>query len=280
MVDSKVYKFVLAGLEKIFNETPSYYDKRNHVSIGKQILNQSSFHPYFIHMFESDDNSRYWRARVSNIFMSELDKEDGLRPSDFWKEKFVPYSSPEYIKSSSFGFLSGNYPWIDLGIRLNDNLKTFEIFEVLYSLVLDRNWIDNRYKKILDRLVEESPVSLKLFIESNVFKKGKLGMPKPVVRGDLYAEYIKAGFLTKKTARKIRSDSSAEASLAGVQALIYSEKVYDSYDDLLLCFTDSRHEIVVAELANSLPLHLISSLLGTDFSYAKTIIERRMTNGV
>lgn len=280
MVDPKVYKFVLAGLEKTFNAAPSYYDRRNNNSIGKQILNHSSFHPYFIHMFESDDNSGYWRERISKIFMDELGKEDGLRPSDFWVEKFVSYSSPEYIKSSSSGFLQGNCPWVDLGIKLNDNLKTFEVFEALYSVILDRNWTDNRFRKIQSRLVEESPLSLKLFVESNVFKSGKFGRPKPAVRGSLYAEYIKAGFLTKKTARKIRSDSSSEASLAGVRALIDSEKVYDSYEDLLLCFTDSRHEYVVAELASNLPLYLISSLLGTEFSYAKSIIERRMTNGV
>ena len=280
MVDPKIYKFVLAGLEKTFNTAPSYYDKKVADSVGNQILNQSSFYPYFIHLFESDNNSGYWKDRISNTFNNELDKEDGLRPSDFWVEKFVSYSSPEYIKRYGLSFINGNCPWIDLGIKLNDNLKTFEVFEAIYSIVLERGWTDNRYKNILNRLVEESPLSLKLFVESNLFKSGKFGRPKPAVRGSLYAEYIKAGFLTKKTARKIRSDSSSEASLAGVQALIASEKAYDSYEDLLLCFSDSRHEYVVAELASNLPLYLISSLLGTEFSYAKSIIERRMTDGV
>ena len=219
-------------------------------------------------------------SRISSTFLDQVDKEDGIKPSNFWVEKFLSYSSPEYIKKYGSAFLNGNCPWIDLGLKLNDNLKTFEIFEVLYSHIINRNYIDNRYSEILNKLVEESPISLKLFVESNLFKKGKYDKPKPTVRGSLYAEYIRAGFLTKKTARKIRSDSSSEASLAGVQALIESEDIYDSYEDLLLCFTDSRHEYVVAELAQNLPLYLVSSLLGTEFSYAKGIIEKRMTDGV
>ena len=279
MVDSKVYKFILAGLERAFNAAPSYYDRKVSYALGNKILNDSSFHPYFIHLFQTDD-AGYWMERVSSTFLEQANKEDGIKPSDFWTEKFLSYSSPEYVQKYGSAFLNGNCPWIDLGLELNDDLDTFEIFEVLYSHVLNRNWVDARYEKILNRLVEESPISLKLFVESNLFKKGKYDRSKPAVRGSLYAEYIKAGFLTKKTARKIRSDSSSEASLAGVQALIQSEDVYDSHEDLLLCFTDSRHEYVVAELAASLPLYLISSLLGTDFAYAKRIIENRMTNGV
>jgi hypothetical protein len=151
---------------------------------------------------------------------------------------------------------------------------------LLHSKVLEENWINERYRSMLDAMTEESPLSLRLFVESNTFKKGKFDKAKPAVRGLLYSRYIAEGFLTQKTARKIRSDSSFEASKIGLVALFNNEDVYSNYEDLLLCFTDSRHEAVVNELSRRLPLHLISSLLGTDFVDAKRIIEKRMINGV
>ena len=84
------------------------------------------------------------------------------------------------------------------------------------------------------------------------------------------------GFLSKKTARKMRSDASEESSLAGLSALVSSQDLYSDYDNLLLQFTDSKHEGVVTCLAKNLPEYLITSIMGTEFYGAKREIERRL----
>jgi hypothetical protein len=234
------------------------------------------------HLFEGNDEfGAYWAAKISETFLDELNKSDGIRPSDFWRKKFIAYSSPEYVAKAGSSYLKGNAPWVDLGLKLNDNPKTFELFEIIHEKVSQNNWINGRYDSLVASLAENNPLSLKLFVESNVFKKGKFDRAKPAVRGLLYKHYVEQGFLTSKTARKIRSDSSGEASHAGVRALLDGEAdLYPNKEELLLCFTDSRHECVVEYLARCLPIHLISSLLGTEFAFAKSTIERRMMNGV
>tara|TARA_B100001094_G_scaffold40487_1_gene35179 strand:+ start:17669 stop:18511 length:843 start_codon:yes stop_codon:yes gene_type:complete len=280
MDDETIKHFAYAGLTKIFNSPERYYDKVVKEPVGLEILNDSAFEPYFEHLFELGDSSGHWIEKISGTFLLELNKGAGIPPSEFWRQKFLTYSTPEYISERGKSYLRGATPWVDLGLALNESPKTFEIFVVLHSRVLEENWINERYRSMLDAMIKESPLSLKLFVESNLFKKGKFDKAKPAVRGLLYSRYITQGFLTQKTARKIRSDSSFEASKAGLVALLNSKDTYSGYEDLLLCFTDSRHEAVVNELSRRLPLNLISSLLGTDFVHAKSIIERRMTNGV
>ena len=100
--------------------------------------------------------------------------------------------------------------------------------------------------------------------------------PSYAVRGCLYDHYIGKGFLTKKTARKIRSDGSEESSIQGVKALVRNTDMYSNSDELLLQFTDSRYEGVVSVLADELPDYLLTSIMGTDFYWAKRKIEQRL----
>lgn len=283
MDNDTVKQFALSGLNKLFNSSSSYYG-RNKIKdpFALELINNENLHVYFEHLFEvNNEFDSYWARKISETFLDELNKDDGIRPSDFWRKKFVAYSTPEYMAKRASPYLNGDAPWIDLGLRLNDNPKTFELFEIIHERVSQNNWINGRYAVLVNSLAENNPLSLKLFVESNLFKKGKFDRAKPAVRGLLYRRYVEQGFLTTKTARKIRSDSSGEASQAGVTALLEGgTEAYPNQEELLLCFTDSRHECVVEYLARSLPIHLISSLLGTDFTYAKSTIERRMINGV
>jgi len=281
MDNDTIKQFALSGLNKLFNSPGSYYDRRIKNSFALELINTETFHVYFEHLFEGNDEfGAYWASKISETFLDELSKSDGIRPSDFWKKKFVSYSDPEYVAKAARSYVNGSAPWVDLGLKLNDSPKTFELFEIIHENISQNNWLNPRYENLVASLAEDSPLSLKLFVESNVFKKGKFDRAKPAIRGLLYKHYVEQGFLTTKTARKIRSDSSGEASHAGVVALLEGEAdTYSNQEELLLCFTDSRHECVVEYLARNLPIHLISSLLGTDFTYAKSTIERRMING-
>lgn len=270
---------VKIGLDGIYNSATSYYNKKVAEPVGLELLNEPFMEPYFNTLFEND--LPYWLERVSRTFLEELKKEDGIRPSEFWTEKFKSYSSTEYLEQNMSQYLNCNAPWIDLGVQLDNDLDIFAVFLIAheYVSVNSWNWDNSKYKLLLNKLAEEKPVSLKIFADSKVFNKKNFGKQKPKVRALIYEAYIKAGLLTEKAARKIRSESSATASYAGLLALLDSKDSYDNYTDLLLCFTDSRHESVVCELATRLPLSLISSILGTEFEYAKTIVERRMMKG-
>ena len=49
---------------------------------------------------------------------------------------------------------------------------------------------------------------------------------------------------------------------------------------MILQFTDSRYEDVIVTLADGLPVHLLPSIMGTDFAYAKRIMERRINESM
>ena len=122
-------------------------------------------------------------------------------------------------------------------------------------------------------------MAFKLFVDSTILFKKSHGV-KPEIRGAIYKHYISAGFLTSKTARKMRSDASSEASLRAIESLTDNEELYpDNYYDLILNFSDSKHDEVVIHMARSLPVWMLSSLMGTKVEYAKTVMESRMNEG-
>jgi len=62
---------------------------------------------------------------------------------------------------------------------------------------------------------------LRIILEDDIFYAKK--KPGYQARSIFYQRYIEKGLLTKKTARKIRSDGAEEASVAGLKALIGSD---------------------------------------------------------
>jgi hypothetical protein len=125
-----------------------------------------------------------------------------------------------------------------------------------------RNYADNFFE------------SFKEYAEREVFfSKSK---PSYASRGAMYVEYIKRGLLDTKTARKIRSDASEEASLTGLKALVDNQELYQNYDDLLLQFTDSKYDGVICHLAEYLPEYLITSIMGTQSYWGKKKVEERL----
>lgn len=269
-------RLIAEGLRSAFETGYGYYDTTIKSELGLELLNNEAFNPYFEDLSRRAKESGDYRTL--NKIAQTFKEREGLEPSQFWKNKFVSYSDLAYIKQNAGAYIRGDAPRIDYGISLSDSHDTFQILNIVHPLVADKNWLNTRYSQLLVRLAEESPLSLKIFAQSTVFASGK-GKPKPRVRGEIYRRYIQAGFLDAKTARKMRSDSSAEASLLGLTALIANEDEYENYTDLLLAFTDSRHQDVLCELARSLPIYLVSSLLGCNDEWVKRIVEDRMNRG-
>ena len=87
---------------------------------------------------------------------------------------------------------------------------------------------------------------------------------------------IRSGNLEKKTARKIRSDASENASLYATRELFEHKDKYSNFYELALQLSDSKHYSVRSELAENLPVHQLSCLLGTDCQSTKHIVQRRI----
>lgn len=269
---------IAEGLVSAFETGTGYYYKDTTIKseLGVELLNNEAFIPYFERLSRKGKESGDYRIlnKIARTFIGR----EGLEPSLFWRNKFVSYSDVEYIRQNANAYIRGEAPRIEYGISLSDSTDTFQILNVVHPLVSGYNWVNTKYSNLLARLVEDNPLSLKLFAHSTVFAPGK-GRPKPCVRGEIYRRYIEAGFLDAKTARKMRSDASSEASMYGLRALIANEDEYENYTDLLLAFTDSRHRDVLCELARSLPIYLVSSLLGCNDEWVKRIVENRMNSG-
>ena len=270
-MEGNLNRLIVAGLNDTFL-SGNYYDQTVRTELGRQLLVNPAFEPYFDSLFESTNTNRIlWLNRIAKTF-----KGGYAELTDYWREKFISLATTENIKENIADYCSDNLAYLDYGISLSDSLDTFEVFKLVYNHTCNYNWYNGRLGSITSKLAEESPLSFKLFVDSHIFKN-KIG--KSTVRGHMYAKYIQQGLLTEKTARKIRSESSAEASNMGLSALIQSKDEYQNYTDLLLTFTDSRHDDVLYTLARELPVYMLSSLLGCENEWVKRIVEQRMEAG-
>ena len=127
---------------------------------------------------------------------------------------------------------------------------------------------------VLSEWVVESREGFVEHVESHCF--GKIYGHK--VRGVFYGALSASGFLTKKQARKMRSEASSAASLVGLDLLIKNKDLYNNYDELLTQFMDTRYEDVAHSLARNAPIHMISYLLGSEHYWAKSVAEKRFND--
>lgn len=264
----------LRGLNSIFNSYGYYgYRRSEKKERVKSLLERPELFSYF-------DTLEYEMTLtgIADILkeLSEQNDEEYEIP-EYWRSRFVSFSSQDVISENIHSLLRDEARHIRFGISLNPNFDYFKYFQTLHSGVSGRGYIPQVYSEAVNGLCESNPLSFKIFADTELFgKKPSRGL-KPVFRGLLYSRYISSGFLTEKTARKMRSESSYEASCEAVKALLASEEKYDNYNDLILQFTDSRHEYVLGELARELPVWMLSSLMGTESQWVKNILESRMS---
>jgi uncharacterized membrane protein len=131
--------------------------------------------------------------------------------------------------------------------------------------------------RILTGVMAQDNNLVPLYVRSALFDKTAQKSFGYKIRGFLYRRYIETGLLTSKEARRIRSEASEDASKTGLEALIKNKDLYKGrYENLLLKFSDSKHEWVQITLAQSLPIHLLTSIMGISNHNTRAIIDRRM----
>lgn len=155
-----------------------------------------------------------------------------------------------------------------------DSFRWDKLFHRMWEVQKGHNYIRETFVNIMKNYANNFSEAFKELAENEVFfAKQK---PAYAARGSVYSQYIECGFLTAKTARKIRSDASSDASAAGLRTLFDNKDKYTNYDDLLLQFTDSKYDDVICLLADNLPEYLITSIMGTDSYHGKRRVERRL----
>ena len=262
-------KLTLAALDGIFSGGYTYSRvRRSKKELSKSLLRDNALNQYFDSIQEID------RLRAIDDL---LDKED-MPP--YWMERYKEFSDFSFIEENIGFYAQGNLQIAESAISIEKNFDHYKLMTMLFNryLTSPQNYASTQFRNSARLAAENNGLSYKLFVDSHFFSKKK-NAAKPIVRGMFYENYISQGFLNSKTARKIRSEASYEASEIGLKALIKSQDKYSNYLDLILTFTDSRHEYVLCELAREIPLYMLSSLMGTEFYSVKRIIEHRMEVG-
>lgn len=161
-------------------------------------------------------------------------------------------------------------------ISMIDDFDWSALFEKAFQWVRNRRYYGDIFNVIAAEAAKRNPGHFLAEVNEPLFKTQSIPYG---IRAHLYSSIILSGNLDAKMARKMRSDSSEYASRIAVDALLgTSDKLYSNRDQLLIVFSDSKHQDVIKALAYGLPKHLLYSILGTDFHWLKSIIDNRMQN--
>lgn len=232
------------------------------------IIDNMSEFPEVIKMVTTDDE-------VANAVISRL----------YERGKVVDVDGPMsgYIKKVSSAEGINVAHLMSWNSRASDSLKVLsmlpeydwkELFDQVIAWVSHRRYYGDAAGIVFEATAKQHPKHFLEVAESRVFSDKPLPYQ---IRSIFYRALIQAGLLNKKFARKMRSDSSEYASEAAIDTLLkMTEDTYADLDQLLITFSDSKHQTVVRKMAEGLPKHLLYSLLGTQFHWLKNIIDRRM----
>lgn len=166
-------------------------------------------------------------------------------------------------------------------LKWNKNVDWMEVYNLYFAKQKFSSYICEPFSNSIRKYLETNPLCAKISIEAELFESDD--KPDSVVRGEMYVAYINAGFLDKKRARKIRSESSEFASNKGVNALLdianNNPALYPNFSELILQFSDTKYPEVQNSIATKAPYNLLYAFVGFDSSYAKQKIEKRMQDG-
>ena len=228
----------------------------------------------------SDEND----CHDKNYFLAlkfACEQEISLIDSSFWSREIESTLSeiPDEDDDSYLNFYrnlwSAETPHI-YAAKLTPNYNWKKMFLGVWSHQVFGGYVRNQFLSCLDAFANSDNDSFVSFAKDNVFWNKGEAKPGYDVRSRVYHQYVKIGALDKKTARKIRSDGSEDASVTGLKSLLENLDLYDNSDELLLQFTDSKYESVIFLLADNLPEYLLASIMGTEFYAPKKRIEQRL----
>ena len=225
--------------------------------------NYSIISTWLEHFIESDivigDFSDEWSGYIENLYSKPLNDDEYFSKtirhnlSDYYSNR--RNKGDVHILAATF---SDSFDWT----KFFNAVTRLSYYSLRYST--SRTIVDNYAKTQSDGFHN--------FMSENIFSKSSIHE----VRGFYYPYFIKHGYLTKKTARKIRSESSAAASVSGVNALFDSKDKYSNFEELVTQFVDSKYPDVTYELAKRLPMDMVSYLVGCEHWHTKRTVEKRM----
>lgn len=253
------------GLARTFNQN-AYGDETMSLR-GHAVSNYAILEDHYQKIIDS--------GVLSQVFQSA--KENGVPLADkpFWKGKIKALSERSLTDCSPTSLLHGRANDFLYAANLVSDFDWPAMFHKVSAVQNDNGYIMSTYPMIAKKFAECNSMEFKFYVDNSVLSNSG-ARPKCSVRGYLYKNYVEGGFLTKKSARKMRSDGAEVSSLQGLKALTSNLELYPNSDELLLQFTDSKYEGVIMHLVDKLPEYLLTSVMGTEFMWAKARLERRI----
>ena len=126
--------------------------------------------------------------------------------------------------------------------------------------------------ELLHAIARRSTVGMISAVEDTEFTS-KVSHP---FRGEIFVALASTGTLTAKAARKIRSDSSAEASEKGIRAIAANIGKFKNAAEVLSQVMDTKHVGVASHLANTIPVEYLPFMAVCQDLGVRNIVVNRM----
>jgi len=134
-----------------------------------------------------------------------------------------------------------------------------------------KSYISNYDAEIINSIVARDPEFVLNQVEDQEFAS-RFSYP---YRSKVYQALASCGKLTKKSARKIRSDSSEEASQAGIKAIAENLSKFDLPTEILSQVMDTKHYHSAKFLALNIPYEYLPFMaVCQDQSIRQIVVER------
>jgi hypothetical protein len=219
---------------------------------------------------------------LTNICWESTRYKINLYNTGAWKS-FLDESFATLIKDGVFvsEALRTEQNFLNIYASWNENVNWMKVYNSYFSRQKSNSYVSNPFIKTLSEYFRTNPLCARSSIDVDLFEA--TSKPDANVRSEMYKAYISAGFLDKKKARKIRSETSEWASNNAVKHLLEisaaNQSLYPNIDDLILQFADTRHQSVQETIAQLAPFRILYAFVGFDSRYAKSYLEQRMQNG-
>lgn len=171
--------------------------------------------------------------------------------------------------------------YINYYLEWKQDVNWMEIYNLYFTRQKNSSYLTQPFTNALSKYFSQNPLCARISVEADLFDADQ--KPDSNVRTEMYCAYIKAGFLDKKKARKIRSESSEYTSMKSIACLIEvaedNPNLYPNIDEMLLQFSDTKHHSVQEVIASRAPFRLLYAFVGFESNHAKRTLEQRMQNG-
>ena len=171
--------------------------------------------------------------------------------------------------------------FLNIYSKWKEGVSWMNIYNKFIKIQKCSSYISPPFTNMLGEYFRTNPLCARMSIDTDLFEA--TSKPEANVRAEMYKAYISAGFLDKKKARKIRSETSEWASCEALKHLLAlhnsNPTIYPNIDDLVLQFTDTKYHSVQEAIAQNAPFRILYAFVGFDSVFAKRHLEKRMQNG-